>query len=124
MQRWIVPTEPFLLDRLPCVVREYPVVVEGCYEVIPHRARVPLEGRHIVVTPVEVRQKSVPSAVPRRRSPSRVRSVTASHPTFSPLQPSSSRRSAAAGSVGSMSSRGPGMSPSRGGGHRTYASLF
>ena len=40
-------------------------------------------------------------------------STTASHPTCSPLQPSSSWRSAAARSVGSMRSKGPWVSPSR-----------
>ena len=54
-----------------------------------------------------------PSAVPRWRRASRVPSATASQPTLSPSQQSSSRRSAAARSVGSMRSRGPGTSPSR-----------
>ena len=40
-------------------------------------------------------------------------SATASHPTGSPSQPSSSWRSAAAMSVGSMRSKGPWVSPSR-----------
>ena len=40
-------------------------------------------------------------------------SATASHPTPSPSQPSSSWRSAAAMSVGSMKSKGPWVSPSR-----------
>ena len=40
-------------------------------------------------------------------------SVTASHPTRSPSQPSSSWRSAAARSVGSMRNKGPWVSPSR-----------
>ena len=40
-------------------------------------------------------------------------SATASHPTCSPSQPSSSWRSAAAPSVGSMRSKGPWVSPSR-----------
>ena len=40
-------------------------------------------------------------------------SATASHPTRSPLQPSSPWRSAAAMSVGSMRSKGPWVSPSR-----------
>ena len=40
-------------------------------------------------------------------------SATASHPTRSPSQPSSSWRSAAARSVGSMRSKGPWVSPSR-----------
>ena len=39
-------------------------------------------------------------------------SAIASHPTLSPSQLSSSRRSAAARSMGSMRSRGPGMLPS------------
>ena len=38
----VISTKQFSPDRLPCVVREYPVVVEGCYEVIPRRAVVPL----------------------------------------------------------------------------------
>ena len=40
-------------------------------------------------------------------------SATASHPTRSPSQPSSSWCSAAARSVGSMRSKGPWVSPSR-----------
>ena len=40
-------------------------------------------------------------------------SATASHPTRSPSQPSSSWRGAAARSVGSMRSKGPRVSPSR-----------
>ena len=40
-------------------------------------------------------------------------SATASHPTRSPSQPSSSWRSAAARSVGSMRGKGPWVSPSR-----------
>ena len=51
-----------LPDRLPRVVREYPVVVEGRYEVISRRAGVPLGDRHIGVTPGEVGHKSVPPA--------------------------------------------------------------
>ena len=43
----------------------------------------------------------------------RVPSATASHPTRSPSQPSSSWRSAAAMSVGSMRSKGPWVSPSQ-----------
>ena len=37
----VVPTERFLPDRLPRVVLEYPVVVEGRNEVMPRRAGVP-----------------------------------------------------------------------------------
>ena len=40
----VVPTERFLSDRLPRVAREDPVVVEGCHEVIPRRARMSLGG--------------------------------------------------------------------------------
>ena len=47
----VVFVERFLPDRLPRVVREYPVVVEGCFEIIPLRAWVPLGGRHRGVTP-------------------------------------------------------------------------
>ena len=42
-----------------------------------------------------------------------MQSATASHPTRSPSQPSSSLRSAAGRSVGSMRSKGPCVSPSR-----------
>ena len=58
----VVPIERFLPDRLPRVVREYPVVVEGRYEVSPRRAGVPLGGRAIGVMPGEVGHKSVPPA--------------------------------------------------------------
>ena len=54
-----------------------------------------------------------PSETSRWRRASRVPSAVASYPTLSPLQLSSSRRSAAARLVGSMRSRGPGMLPSR-----------
>ena len=54
-----------------------------------------------------------PFAASRWRRASRVPSATASHPTRSPLQPSSSWRSAAAMSVGSVMSKGPWVSPSR-----------
>ena len=40
----VVPAERFLSDRLPRVVREDPVVLEGRCEVIPRRAGVPLGG--------------------------------------------------------------------------------
>ena len=59
----VVPTEHFLPDCLPRVVGEYPMVVEGRYEVTPRRAGVPLGGRHIGVTPGEVGHKSVPPAL-------------------------------------------------------------
>ena len=52
-------------------------------------------------------------AASRWRRASRVPSVTASQPTRSPSQPSSSWRSASARSVGSMRSKGPWVSPSR-----------
>ena len=58
----IDPTDRFLQERLPRVVREYLVVVEGPYEVIPGRAGVPLGGCHIGVTSGEVTHKSVSSA--------------------------------------------------------------
>ena len=58
----LVPTERFLPDRLQRVVGEYPVVVEGRYEVIPHRAGVSLGGCHIGVMIGEVGHKSVPPA--------------------------------------------------------------
>ena len=58
----LVPTECFLVDCLPLVVGEYPVVVEGRYEVIPGLAGVSLGGCHIGVTPGEWGHKSVPPA--------------------------------------------------------------
>ena len=59
----VVPTECSLADCVPRVVGEYPVVVKGRYEVIPHRGGVPFGGRHIGVTPGEVGHKSVPPAL-------------------------------------------------------------
>ena len=93
----VVPTERFLPDCLPGVVREDTVVAEGRNEVIPRRAGVPPGGFVIYVwRPVRSGTSAShghPSAVPRWRRASRVPSVTASHPAFSPLQPSSSRHS-------------------------------
>ena len=56
------PSERLVSDRLPCVIREYPMVVEGRCEVIPLRAVVSLGGRHTGVTPGEVAHKSLPPA--------------------------------------------------------------
>ena len=58
----VVSAERSLPDRLPCVGGEYPVVMQGRYEVNPLRAGVSLGGRHIGVTSDEVGHKSVPSA--------------------------------------------------------------
>ena len=58
----VVSVERVLPDRLPCVVREYPVIVEGRYEVNPLRPEVSLGGRHIGVTSGGVGHKSVPPA--------------------------------------------------------------
>ena len=55
----VVSVERFLLDRLPCVVKEYPVVGEGRYAVIPLRAGVSLGGPYKGVTPGELGHKSV-----------------------------------------------------------------
>ena len=54
-----------LLDLLPPVVRENPVVVEGGNEVMPRRAGVPLGGVcHIYVAPGEVgHQRAAPALV-------------------------------------------------------------
>ena len=57
----IVSVERFLLNRLPLIVRDYPVVVEGRYDVFPVPAGLSLVGRHIIVTSGEVGHKSVPS---------------------------------------------------------------
>ena len=51
------------LDFLPRVAREDPVVVEGCDEVVPRRAGVPLGGaRHVHVAPGEVGRQRIPLA--------------------------------------------------------------
>ena len=55
----VVSAELFLSDRLSCVVREYPVVAEGRYEVTPLRAGLSLAGYHIGVTSGEFGHKSV-----------------------------------------------------------------
>ena len=55
----VVPSKCFLVDCLPRDVREYTVIVGGRYEVIPRRARVPLGGCHIGLTPQEGGHKSV-----------------------------------------------------------------
>ena len=70
------------------------MVAEGGDEVVPRRVGVPLGGaRHVHVAPGEVERQRVPVA-PVRGVPveeaSRVPSATASHPTRSPSQPSSS----------------------------------
>ena len=58
----VVSAERLLLDRLPRIIGEYPVGVEGRYEVTAFRAGVPLGGRHIGVTPGEVWYESIPPA--------------------------------------------------------------
>ena len=58
----VVPAQCFMSDHLPCVVVEYPVVVQGPYEVIPLQAGMFLGGRHIGVTPGELGHKGVPQA--------------------------------------------------------------
>ena len=64
------PAERLLPDFLPCVVKEDPVVVEGCDEVISRRAGAPWGGggRHIRVVPGEVGHKRAPLA-PVRDAP-------------------------------------------------------
>ena len=113
----VVPTESFLPYRLPRVFREDAVVLEGCDEVIRRRAGMPPGGVIIYLRGPVMWGASAshrhPSAALRWRRASRVPSATTSHPTRSPLQLSRSRRSAAARLVGSMKSRGPGMSLSR-----------
>ena len=113
----VVPAKLLLPDLLPRVVGKDPVVVEGCDEVIPRQAGVPPGGVVIYVWRLVGWGTTAPhwhpSATSRWRRASRVPSVTACHPTLRPSQPSSSRRSAAARSFGSMRSRGHGMSPSR-----------
>ena len=114
----VVPAERLPLDLPPCVVGENPVVVEGGDEAVPRRAGVPLGGGVAMYTWRPVRWGAStshwhPLAASRWRTASRVLSATASHPTGSPSQPSSSWRSAAAVSVGSMRSKGPWVSPSR-----------
>ena len=59
----VVSVERFLPDRLPCVVGDWPVVVEGRYEISPLRAGLPLDGRHIGVTLSEFGHKNLPSAI-------------------------------------------------------------
>ena len=114
----VVPTERLPLDLPPRVVGENPVVVEGGDEVVPRRAGVPLVRGVAMYTWRLVRWGASvshwhPFAASRWRRASRVPSATASHPSRSPSQPSSSWRSAAAMSVGSMRSKGPWLSPSR-----------
>ena len=67
-------------------------------------------GCHIHVAPYELGHQHAPLALVRGvpvKGASRLPSATASHPTRSPSQLSSSWRSAAARSVGSMRSKGP-----------------
>ena len=114
----VVPAQRLLPNLLPRVVGENPVVVEGGDEVIPRRAGVPPGGGVAIYVWLSVRWGTrAPnwhsSAASRWRRASRLPSATASHPTRSPSPLSSSWRSAAARSVGSMRSRGPRMSPSR-----------
>ena len=81
--------ECLLLDHLPAIIREYLMVAEGRYEVIPLRAGVHLRGHRIGVPPGEVGYKSVPSVAicgPLEEGSSRAPLVTAS-------RPSSARRS-------------------------------
>ena len=92
------------------------VVVEGRYEVMSRRAVLPLGGRHFGVTPREVGHKSIQTALVcgapvEEGQQGAVGDRLPLH--SSPSQPSSSRRIAVIRSVGSMSSRGPGTSPSR-----------
>ena len=105
------------LDFLPRVVGEDPVVVEGGDEVVPRQTGGPLGGVAMYTwRPVRWGVSAShwhPFAVSRWRRASRAPSATASHPTRSPSQPSSSWRSAAAMLVGSMRSKGPWVSPSR-----------
>ena len=111
----VVSAERLLPDLMPRVVGEDPVVVEGGDEVIPRPAGVSLGGGcHIHVAPGEVVHQRAhwhSSAASRWRRASRLPSATASHPTRSPLQLSSSWRIAVARPVGSMRSKGPRMSP-------------
>ena len=58
----VLSAGPPLPDHLPRVTREYPMVVEGCYEVISLRAGVLPGGRHIGENPVQVGHKSIPWA--------------------------------------------------------------
>ena len=113
----VVPAKRLLLDLPPRVVGENPVVAEGGDEVLPRRAGVPLGGVAMYMwRPVTWGVSAShwhPFAASRWRRASRVPSATASHPTRSPSQPSSSWRSAAAMSVGSMRSKGPWVSLSR-----------
>ena len=113
----VVSTEQFLPDRLPRVVTEDPMVVEGCDEVIPRREGM-LPGRVVKYVCCPNRWGTSashrhPFAASRWKRASMVPSATASHPTISPVQLSSSRRSAAPRSVGSLRSRGPGTSLSQ-----------
>ena len=114
----VVPAERLLLDLPPCVVGENPVLVEGGDEVIPGQAEVPPSGGAAIYTWRSLRWGASmshwhSSAASRWRRASRLPSATASHPTRSPLQLSSSWRSAAARSVGSMRSEGPWVSSTR-----------
>ena len=59
----VVPAERLLLDLLPRVVRENPVVMEGGNEVVPRRAGLPLGGGcHVHVAPGEVGRQRIPLA--------------------------------------------------------------
>ena len=113
----VVPAERLLLDLLPRVVGENTVVVEGGDEIIPRRVGVPLGGVAIYTwRPVRWGASMShwhSSAASRWRRASRLPSATASHSTRSPSQVSSSWRSAAARSAGSMRSKGPRVSSSR-----------
>ena len=86
-------------------------------DLLPSRAGVPLGGLAMYTwRPVRWGVSAShwhPFAVPLWRRASGVPSATASHPTRSPSQPSSSWRSAAAMPVESMRSKGPWVSPSR-----------
>ena len=113
----VVPAERLLLDLPPRVIGENPVVVKGGDEVISRRAGVPLGGAAIYTWRPVRWGVSMPhwhsSAASRWRGASRLPSATASHPTHSPSQLSSSWGSAAARSVGSLRSKGPWVSSSR-----------
>ena len=115
----VVPAERLLPDLLPGVVGENPVVVGGGDGVLPRRAGVPPGGGGDA--PCMWRLVRCGTSVPHWHSSAaswwrrgiRLPSATASHPTRSPLQLSSSWRITAARSVGSMRSKGPRMSPSQ-----------
>ena len=113
----VVPAERLPLDLPPRVVGENPVVVEGGDEVVPRRAGVPLGGGcHVHVAPGEVGRQRIPLAPVlgvsvEEGQQGAIRDCLPSH--SQPSQASSSWRSAAAMSVGSMRSKGPWVSLSR-----------